>query len=73
MNSVKNHWGGEVVHGTPRPSEGSIEVKDRNSLKDGETFTHEGKEWVQVRELTREEVLTILKDRRPSCLSPVAR
>tara|TARA_B100000700_G_scaffold274929_1_gene320327 strand:+ start:1911 stop:2129 length:219 start_codon:yes stop_codon:yes gene_type:complete len=72
MNSVKNHWGGEVIHGTPRPSEESIEVKDRNSLEDGDSFTYEGKEWIQVRELTPEEVQIILKDRLP-CLSPTSR
>lgn len=73
MNSVKNHWGGEVVHGTPRPSaDKSVEVKEKKSLGNGDSFTYEGKEWVQVRELSPEEVKTLIKD-RPTCLSPTPR
>tara|TARA_B100001093_G_C26397723_1_gene829898 strand:- start:394 stop:615 length:222 start_codon:yes stop_codon:yes gene_type:complete len=73
MNSVKNHWGGEVVHGNPLPStEESVEVKESKSLKNGDSFTYEGKEWVQVRVLTPEEVKILIKG-RPKCLSPTPR
>lgn len=72
MNSVKNHWGGEVVHGTPRPPDESFEVKESAPLEDGDSFTYEGKEWVQVRELTLKEVEILIKG-RPACLSPTPR
>ena len=73
MNGVKNHWGGEVIHGTPRPSpttnlENSCHT-DKEDVKDGESFFYGGKEWIQVKKLSIDEVRVLMND-RPSCLSP---
>ena len=60
MNSVKNHWGGEVVHSSPQSETAAPKV--------GDTFQHESKEWVVVKEMTIDEVKLIIN--RPSVCSP---
>ena len=72
MNSVKNHWGGEVIHGTPRSSTTNRKNSchtEKGVMKDGESFFYEGKEWIQVKELSIDEV-RLMMSKRPSCLSP---